>query len=124
MGSILQIYDYGSRVTKDVDFIQCVGGHDPQLHKMCCQGLEIITREIHPTARVGFGAGTVGQFTTKIAQLSINGSVQLLVIPDFVRNSGFSFNENLQAPTVSTDWVHANTSNQNWVVSPGGPYIM
>ena len=59
-----------------------------------------------------------------IGQLSINESVQFLGIPNFVRGSGLSLIENLQAPTDPTGCVHANTSNQKWVVIPGGPYIM
>ena len=57
-----------------------------------------------------------------IGQLYINRSVQFWGIPDFVRISVLSFIENLQAPTVVTGWVHANISNQNWLVIPGGPY--
>ena len=54
-----------------------------------------------------------------IGQLYINRSVQFWGIPDFVRIGVLSFIENLQAPTVVTGWVHANISNQNWLVIPG-----
>ena len=47
----------------------------------------------------------------------------ILGIPNFTWGIGLSFIENLQAPTVPTGWGHANTSNQNWGVRPGGPYI-
>ena len=64
MGYILRTSDSGSGDTKDVDFIWCVDGQEPQLHKMWCLGLDNVTREIQPTAQLEVGAGTVGQFTT------------------------------------------------------------
>ena len=135
MGSISWPSSYGNRGAKNVDFMRCVDSQKPQLHEMWCLGLNKVTREIHKTAQVEVGAGTVGQLTTNylaenglriaiIGQLSINGGVQFLGIFDFFRNSGLLSTENLQAPTVPTGWAHANTSNNNWEVSPGGPYIM
>ena len=75
----------------------------------------------------------MGKFTTDylvkngyripiVGELSINGSVQLLGIPDFVRNSELSFFQNLQAPTVTSGWGDADTSNKKLGVIPGGPY--
>ena len=71
---------------------------------MWCLGFNGVTRKIHPTAQVEVSAGTVGQFTNNyltengrliifIGQLSINGSVQLLGIPDFSKNSVLFFIE-------------------------------
>ena len=91
---------------------------------MWCLSLDNVTQEIHPTVQVEVGARTVGEFTTNclagnghripiIGKLSINRSVELLGIPNFVSNSGLSFIENLQASTVPTDWGHADNSNQN-----------
>ena len=45
-----------------------------------------------------------GRIVTIIGKLSINGSVQFLGIPDFVRGSGLSFIKNLQSPTDPTGW--------------------
>ena len=59
-----------------------------------------------------------------IGQVYINGSVQFLGIPNFVRNSGLWCIENLQAPTVPTGWGNAKTPNRTWRVIPGGPYSM
>ena len=92
---------------------------------MWCLGSDGITHEIHPTAQVEVDAGTVVQFIINylaenkhrisiIGKFSINGSVQLLGVPNFVRNSGLLFIENLQATTVPSGWGYANTSNQNW----------
>ena len=133
MGSIWPPSYSGSGGTKDVDYIRCINGRDPQIHKMWCLGSDSITQKIHPTARVEVGSGTVGQFMTNyldengriiptICQISINGSVKLLSIPDFFINSGLSLIDHLQAPTTTSGWGHTNTSNQNWGVSPGGYY--
>ena len=92
--SISRPSDSGSRGTKDVEFIRCGDGQEPQIHKMWCLGSDNITRKIHPTAQVEVGAGTVGRFTTNylakngriipiIRKLSINGCVQILVISNF-----------------------------------------
>ena len=102
MGSICQISDSVCGGNKDVEFIQCVDGREPQINEMWCLGSDSVTREIHPTVQVEVGDGTVGQFTTNylaengrripiIGQLSINRIVKLLGIPDFVRNSGLSY---------------------------------
>ena len=135
MVSINRPYDSVSGGSKDVNFIRCVGFGDPQLQEMWCLGSDNVTLEIHPKTQVEVSPGTVGEFTTNhlaengrriliIRQLSINGSVKFLGIPDFVRNSGLWFIENLQDPTVPTGWGHANTSNQNWGVIPGRPYSL
>ena len=128
MGYIRRPSDSGRGGTKYVDLIPCVDGQEPQIHKMWCLGSNGVTHKIHPTERVEVGARTMGQFTTNylaengrrihiIGKISINGSVKLWGIPNFVRNSRFSFIENLQSPTVPSGWGGANTSNQNWVDS-------
>ena len=63
MGSIYRLSDYGSRGTKNVDFIRCVNGWDPQLPKVWCLSSNNVTCELHPLARVEFDAGTVRHFT-------------------------------------------------------------
>ena len=86
MGDIRRLSNPGSGSTKDTEFIQCVDGPEPQIHKLWCLGLDNITREVHPTTRVEVIAGTVGKFTANylaengrripiIGRLSINNSV-------------------------------------------------
>ena len=93
MGSIHRTLDSSSGSTKYTDFIQCVDGREPQIHKFWCLGLDGITREFHPTAHVEVSAGAVEKFVTDylaknecqiniIRQLSINDSVQFLVFSD------------------------------------------
>ena len=64
MGSIRQTSNPGSRSTEDTAFVQCVDGREPQIHELWCLGLDNITCEVHPTSRVEFPAGTVGEFVT------------------------------------------------------------
>ena len=135
MGYICWNSDSCSRGTKDFYFIRCVDGRERQIHEISGLGFDGITSKIHPTAQVEVSSGTVGKFTTNylyenevriptVIQLSINVSVQLLGIPNFFRNNGLSFIENLQSPTVSSGWDVADTYNKNWGVIPGGPYII
>ena len=52
---------------------------------------------------------------------SINGSVQLLGAPDFLRNNGPPWTDNLLDPGPS--WGDGGTTtNQNWESQPGGIY--
>ena len=133
MGSIRQTSDSGSGGTKGVEFIWCVDGQDPQIHGIWCLCSDGVTREVHWTAQIEVGAGTVGKCTNNylsenwhripiIGQISINGNVKLLGIPDFVRNGGLYFIENLQAPTVPSVWGGDDASNHKWGVIPGGGY--
>ena len=89
MGSIYPSSCYGSRSTKDVEFVQCVDCQDPQIHKIWCLGSVGVIREFHLTAQIDVGDGTVGQFMKNylaenghripvIGQLSINRSVKCL----------------------------------------------
>ena len=54
-----------------------------------------------------------------IGQISINGSFELLSIPAGAWGCGFLFIDNVQSPTMLSGWGDANTSNQNWGVTPG-----
>ena len=134
MGSTRRPFNLGSRITKDNEFIRCVDDQENQIHELWCLGLDNITQEVHPTARVEVVAGTVGELTIDylaengriipiIRQISINNSVQFLGIPDFFRGSGLSFFPKLQAPNDPTGWGNGGTSNKNWGVIPGGPHI-
>ena len=82
--------------------------------------------------KVDVGTGVVGQFSSDnltengrripiLSQISINGSVEYLGIPDFHRAGGTFWADNLLSPHSS--WVSGgNTTNQNWVIHTGGPY--
>ena len=94
MGYIRRSSDSSSRGTLDTKFIRCIDCREFQMHKLWCLGLDNITRKVHPTAQVKVGAGTVGYFNTNylaengriipiIGQISINGNVQFLGIPNF-----------------------------------------
>ena len=133
MCSIRQPYDSGSRDTKCVDFSRCVEGREHQIHKIWCLSSNGVTREVHLTAQIDVSADTVGHFLTQylyengrripvIIQIFINGSVKILGITADAWGCGLPFIENVQGPTVTSGWVEENISNQNWGVTPGGPY--
>ena len=48
-----------------------------------------------------------------LGQISINGSVKLLGIPNYHRTSGTMFTENLLDTHAITDWGDDGTPNQN-----------
>ena len=54
-----------------------------------------------------------------IGQISINGSFELLGISDGAWGCEFLFIDNVQSPTMLSGWGDADTSNQNWGVTPG-----
>ena len=125
--------DSGRGGTKNVEFIRCVDVREPQKHKIWSLGSNGITCEVHPTAQVDVGAGTMGQLLTDylaenggiipiFGQIYINGSVKIWGIPDFHRTSGPMFIENLRSPHYTTDWRHGGTSNHNWPAIAGGSY--
>ena len=83
----------GSGSIEDTAFIQCVDGQETHIHHFWCLGLDNISREVHPVAPVEFIDGPVGEFVTDylakngriiqiIGQLSVNGSVKILGVPN------------------------------------------
>ena len=64
MGSFRGTYYSGSRCTEGVEFIQCVDGRENNIYKICCLGLDSVTREVHTPAQVEVASGTVVQFST------------------------------------------------------------
>ena len=96
------------------------------MHEILCLGSNGITSEFHPTARVDFVNGVVGKLLSNhlalnghripiLGHISINGSVEILGIPNF--SSQPMFTENLLAPHYTTVWGDCGTTNQNWPVS-------
>ena len=77
MGSIYWTYILGSGGTKDTKLIQCFDNQEPQIHELRCLGLDNITQEVHPTAKVEVVAGTVGELKTDY--LAENGCKILII---------------------------------------------
>ena len=103
------------------------------MHKIWCLGSDGVNCEFRPKAQIYVGAETVGQFVTQyfaengrripiIGQISINGSVKILGIPDDDWVCGLPFIENVLDLTVPHGWGDNDTSNQNWPIIPGGAY--
>ena len=64
IGSIGQPSNYASVDYERPEFIRCVDRWYPQIHEVWDFGEDSVTREFHPTERVDFGTGFVGEFTT------------------------------------------------------------
>ena len=105
-GSIRRPSKSGRRVSKGPEYIRCVDGREPQIYEVWCFGSDSITPEVHPIAQVDVGAGVVGQLlsdyhTTNgrrisiLGQISINGSVEYLGIPDFHITGGTMWVDNI-----------------------------
>ena len=133
MRSIFRPSNSGSGVTEGVEFIWCVYGREPKIHEIWCLGSDSVTREVHPTAKIDVGAGTVGKFTTNylaengcripiIGQLSIKGSVKLFGIPNFPETVDCGLLITCKIPLWPLVGGDANTSYQNLGVTTVGPY--
>ena len=99
IGAICWCYDSGNGDEDGPEFIRCVDGQEPQIHKVWNFGEDGIKHKVHLTARVDFGVGFVGEFSTNsltpswrripiFGVNSINGSVQWLDVPDPLRTDG------------------------------------
>ena len=99
VGSISRPSNSGSGDEDGPEFIRCVDGRDPQIHEVRTFGEDGVMREVHPTARLDVGDGLVREFATDyLTEIwrrvpmfginSINGSVQWLGVPDFLRTDG------------------------------------
>ena len=71
MGSIRWTSDPVSSSTKDTEFIRCVDGWEPQIHKLWSLGLDNIIHKVHPAVQVEVGTGPMGEFMTN--HLAENG---------------------------------------------------
>ena len=132
VGSIHWYSDSGSGGTEVPEFNLCLDVQDPQIHEVWSFGSGVITLKVHPTGQVDFGAGVVGDCTSNyltesgirfpiLGQISINGSVEYLEIPDFHSTGDPFWDSNPLAPC--SCWGDGGTStNQNWGIQPGGPY--
>ena len=52
VGVIHQPYSSGSGANDRLEFIRCVGGREPQIHKLWIFAEDGITREVHPFTRI------------------------------------------------------------------------
>ena len=125
MGTIHRILNSGGGGTETTDFIHCINGRDPHINKLCCLGLDVICRELHPTACVEIPDGTAGYFVTNylaengrwipiIGQLSVNNSVQFLGLSDQAWGSTLLYIANLLAQVEAKCGGSSNSSNKNW----------
>ena len=91
---------YSIFVDKDgPEFIRCFDGRQPKIHEVWTFVEDGVTREVHPTARVDVdpfvGECFANDYLTPtwrripmFVRNSINGSVDRLGVPNFLRNDG------------------------------------
>ena len=108
--AIYQRSDSGSGDEDVPDFNRCVDGQEPQIHEVWTSGKDGVTREVHLTVQVDFGAGFVGNVLTNyltpnwhripmFGVNSINGSVQWLSAPAPLMTNVPPWTDNILAPS-------------------------
>ena len=108
-------------------FIRCVDGQQPQIHEVWFFGEEGVTPKVHPTARVDVGdfVGECYYLTPTWRRIPmfvrnyINGSVEWLGVPNFLRNDDPPCTLNLLAPYAN--WGGRGSSTiPSWSSVSGG----
>ena len=123
MGTIHRPWYSGSGGTEAADFIQCINGKEPLIHELWCLGLNVISRKVHPTARVEVPDGSVRERVTNylaknrrqieiIEKNYVNNSVQFMGLYNQAWGSGLLRISNLLVHVDSTGWGSSNNSNQ------------
>ena len=108
-GVILQPSISGSRDEDGLEFIRCVGGRDPQIHKLWSYAKDGITRKVHALTRIYFGdfsgdcscanyAAEIGLRVFIYGRKSINGSFEWLGVPAPSCDIGVTWTENILVP--------------------------
>ena len=109
VGVIRQPSSSGSGGEDGLEFICCVGGQEPQIHKLWSFSKDGITRKVHPFGRIDVGNFSGDCFhtayTTEIGrrvfvygQKSINGSIEWIGVPDPSCGTGVAWTENILVP--------------------------
>ena len=130
VGSIYKPSDCSSGDEDRPEFIQFLDGREPQVHKVCTFGEDDVTYEVHLTSQVDIGAGFVGVFFTdlltecwrrvpRFVRNPINGIVEWLGVPDFLRTDATACTANFLAPHPSW-WCRGSSTNRNWGSQSGG----
>ena len=105
VGVIRQTSSSGSVGEDGLEFICCVGGQEPQIHKLWSFSKDGITRKVHPFGRIDVGNFSGDCFhtayTTEIGRRvfiygrkSINGSVEWLSVPGPFYDTGVAWTKN------------------------------
>ena len=109
VGVIRQPSSSGSGGEDGLEFILCMGGQEPQIHKLWSFAKDGITREVHPFARIDADnfsgdcfhtdyATEIGRRVFIYGQKSINGSVEWLGVPAPSYNTGVAWTEIILVP--------------------------
>ena len=116
VGDICWPYNSGSRDEDGPEFIRCVEGRESQIHEVWDFGEDGVMCVVHPTAWIDVGAVLVDVFVTDyltpswrrvymFGENSINGSVQSLGVPHFLRTYGPPWTDSILAPSLFGEMV-------------------
>ena len=122
VGVIRQPSNSGSADEDGLEFICCVGGREPQIHKLWIFDEDGITREVHPFTWINVikfsgdcfrtaYATEIGRRVFIYGQKSINGSVEWLGIPAPSCGTGAAWTENILVP--NSRWGDGG-NNETW----------
>ena len=132
VGVIHQPFKYGTGADDGLEFIRCNGGQKPEIHEVWTFGDNGITPEVHTFVRVDVSAFIGDCFGTDyltengrrvpiFGRKSINGSIEWIGVPSFLRNDGPPWGENILCP--SPRWgVRGNFENCALESQPDGCY--
>ena len=110
VGVIISTFRSGSRGKGGIEFIRCVDGREPQIHKLWTFAEDDITREVYPFARVDVGnlSGDCLQTyymteerrrVTIFGWISINVSIEWIHVPiPFYDTAGVPWIDNILVP--------------------------
>ena len=110
VGVIRQPFRSGNGGKDGIEFVRCVDGQEPQIHKLWSFAEDGITREVHPFARVDVSNLSGDCFQTYymteeacrvtiFGQISINASVEWVDNPaPFYNTTGVPLIENILVP--------------------------
>ena len=108
-------------------FIQCVNGREPMVDELWFHGLDGLSRDVHPTARVELPTGDVREFIIDyltpdrrrniiIGKCSVNGSLQFTGFPE-IWDSGLPYISNDELPDATRGWGRNGTDRNSFTAA-------
>ena len=131
LGVIFRPSESGSWDKDGPQFICCVDGHQPKIHEVWTFREDGVTPKVHPTVRVDVVVFIGDCFDTDcltptwhrilmFGSKSMNGSVECIVVPNFLSNDGPTWTLNLLDPCAG--WGKRGSSTSLNLSSGSGGY--